>query len=278
MIIILEKESSQTIIYIISDSTGETAQNIINAAISQFETDSIKLKLFAHIESVKDIKGIIEKINPERSLVVFTIVKPELRLVLKEEAQKKSIFSFDLIGPIIETLEKITGISPKLTPGLLRKIDKQYFKRMEAMEFAVKYDACEGELDLSSADVVILGVSRTSKTPLSMYLAHKGVKVANIILEYEVEPPASLSKVPKEKIIGLTIDPDNLIEIRIEQLRILGLSDQNVYTDRERVQREIDYAHNIYRKIGCRVINITNKAIEDIATQILEMIGGEKTL
>lgn len=276
--IIVPEESIQPIIYIISDSTGETAQSIINAAISQFDTEGIKLKLFAHIESIKDIKGIIEKIRPDKSFIIFTIVKPELRLFLKEEAQSKSIFAFDLLGPLLENIERISGISPKLTPGLLRKIDKQYFKRMEAMEFAVKYDACQGELDLTPADVVILGVSRTSKTPLSMYLAHKGVKVANIILEYEVEPPISLNKAPREKIIGLTIEPDNLIEIRMEQLRILGLSDQSVYTDKERVIKEINYAHNIYKKIGCRIINITNKAIEDIATQIMEMIGGEKTL
>jgi len=260
-----EQVESKPIIYIISDSTGETAQNVVNAAVSQFDSDNIKLKLFAHVESTKDIKGIIDKINKEKNFIVYTIVKPELRSFLKEESQRKSIFSFDVLGPLIENVERISGIVPKLKPGIIRKMDKQYFKRMEAMEFTVKYDACQGELDLSQADLVILVVSRTSKTPLSMYLAHKGIKVANIILD-----------LPKEKIIGLTIQPDNLIEIRAKRLKTLGLSDKSIYTDKERVLKEINYAENVYKKIGCPVIDITSKAIEDIATQIIKMMKGEE--
>jgi len=271
-----EKVESKPTIYIISDSTGETVQNVVNAAVSQFDSDNIKLKLFAHVESTKDIKGIIDKINKEKNFIVYTIVKPELRSFLKEESQRKSIFSFDILGPLIENIERISGIVPKLKPGIIRKIDKQYFKRMEAMEFTVKYDACQGELDLSQADLVILGVSRTSKTPLSMYLAHKGIKVANIILDFEVEPPVSIYNLPKEKIVGLTIEPDNLIEIRTKRLKTLGLSDKSIYTDKERVLKEINYAENIYKKIGCPVIDITNKAIEDIATQILKIMKGEE--
>ncbi len=263
-------------VYIISDSTGETAQTVVHAAVSQFNSNDIKLKLFAHVESIKDIKGIIDKINREKSFIVYTMVKPELILFLKEESQRKSIFSFDILGPIIENIEKISGIKPKLEPGIIRKMDKQYFERMEAMEFTVKYDACQRELDLSQADLVILGVSRTSKTPLSMYLAHKGIKVANIILDFEFEPPSGIFNLPMEKVIGLTIDPNKLIEIRSERLKTLGLSDKSVYTDEERVLKELKYADSIYKKIGCPVIDITNKAIEDIATQILKILKGEE--
>ena len=263
-------------VYIISDSTGETAQTVVHAAVSQFNSNDIKLKLFAHIESIKDIQGIINKINREKSFIVYTMVKPELRLFLKEESQRKSIFSFDMLGPIIENIEKISGIKPKLEPGIIRKMDKQYFKRMEAMEFTVKYDACQRELDLSQADLVILGVSRTSKTPLSMYLAHKGIKVANIILDFEFEPPYGIFDLPIEKVIGLTIDPNKLIEIRSERLKTLGLSDKSVYTEEERVLKELKYADSIYKKVGCPVIDITNKAIEDIATQILKILNGEE--
>jgi len=263
-------------VYVVSDSTGETAQTVVHAAISQFNSNDIKLKLFAHIESIKDIKGIIDNIEKERSFIVYTMVKPELRLFLQEESQRKSIFSFDMLGPIIENIERISGIIPKLEPGIIRKMDKQYFKRMEAMEFTVKYDACQGELDLSKADLVILGVSRTSKTPLSMYLAHKGIKVANIILDFEFEPPSGIFDLPKEKVIGLTIEPNKLIEIRSERLKTLGLSDKSVYTDDERVLKELKHADSIYKKIGCQVIDITNKAIEDIATQILKILKGEE--
>ncbi len=272
----MENIESKLTIYLISDSTGETAKSVVEAAASQFDADSIKLKLFAHIESTKDIKGILDKVDKEKSFIVYTIVKPELRLFLKEESQKKSIFSFDLLGPIMDHIERISGIRPKLQPGLIRKMDKKYFERMEAMEFTVKYDACQGEVDLSPADLIILGISRTSKTPLSMYLAHRGIKVANVVLDLEVEPPPSIHTLPKEKIIGLTIDPANLIEIRTKRLKTLGLTDESIYTDKERVLKEVKYAENIYKRIGCPVIDITNKAIEDIATEIIKIWEGGK--
>ena len=258
-------------VYIISDSTGETAQTVVNAALSQFDSDDIKLKLFAHIESKKDITGIISQINKEKGFVVYTIVKPELRVFLKEESEKQSVVSFDMFGPIMENIERVSGIRPKLEAGIIRKLDKEYFKRMEAMEFAVKYDACQGELELSKADLVILGVSRTSKTPLSMYLAHKGIKVANIILDFEFEPPVGIFSLSPEKVVGLTMDPDKLIEIRSERLKALGLPEESVYNKRERVIKELRYADSIYKKIGCSVISITNMAIEDVATNILKL-------
>ena len=263
-------------VYIISDSTGETAQNVVHAALSQFDSDDIKLKLFAHIESKKDITGIISQLNKEKCFIVYTIVKPELRSFLKEESRKQSVVSFDMLGPMIENIERISGIRPKLEPGIIRKIDKEYFKRMEAMEFAVKYDACQRELELSKADLLILGVSRTSKTPLSMYLAYKGIKVANIVLDFEFEPPIEIFSSPPEKVVGLTIDPDKLIEIRSERLKALGLPDESVYNKKERVINELQYADSIYKKIGCPVINVTNMAIEDIATNILKIIKEEK--
>ncbi|MEA1940488.1 MAG: pyruvate, water dikinase regulatory protein [Candidatus Caldatribacteriota bacterium] len=272
----MKNREDRSTIYIMSDSTGETAQMIVRAATSQFVSDNIRVKLFAHIESIKDIKGIIEKIEKEKSMIIYTIIKPELKLFLKEESEKRSIVSFDLIGPIIENIERISKISPKLEPGIIRKYDKEYFKRMEAMEFTVKYDSCQGELDLSKADLVILGVSRTSKTPLSMYLAHKGVKVANIILDYEFEPPSGIFDLPKEKVIGLRIEPDKLIEIRSERLKTLGLSDDSIYANKDRILKELKFAEDVYRKVGCTIINIGNKAIEDIATEILKILEGEE--
>jgi len=272
----MENNKSKPTIYIVSDSTGETAQTVVHAAISQFGSNDIKLKLFSHIESIKDIKGIIDKIDKEKGFVIYTIVKPELRKFLIEESKKQFVISFDLLGPIIDNIEKISGIAPKLEPGIIRKIDKEYFKRMEAMEFAVKYDASQKESDLSQADVVILGVSRTSKTPLSIYLAYKGIKVANIILDYEFEAPSQIFNLAHGKVIGLTIDSNKLIEIRSERLRTLGLSDKSVYNDKEKVVKELNYANKIYKKIGCPAINITTMAIEDIATKIIKILKGDE--
>ncbi len=272
----MESVEFKPTVYIISDSTGETAQTVVHAALSQFDSDDIKLKLFAHIESMKDITGIVDQINKEKGFIVYTIVKPELRLFLKEESKKQSVASFDMFGPIMENIERISGIIPKLEPGIIRKLDKEYFRRMEAMEFAVKYDACQGELELSKADLVILGVSRTSKTPLSMYLAHKGLKVANIVLDFEFEAPEGIFYLPPEKVVGLTMDPNKLIEIRSERLKALGLPDDGVYNKKDRVIKELKYADVIYRKIGCPIIDVTNMAIEDIATNILKITKEEE--
>jgi len=272
----MESVEYKPTVYIISDSTGETAQTVVHAALSQFDSDDIKLKLFAHIESTKDITGIIGQINKEKGFIVYTIVKPELRSFVKEESEKQSLASFDMLGPIMENIERISEIAPKLEPGIIRKLDKEYFKRMEAMEFAVKYDACQRELELSKADLIILGVSRTSKTPLSMYLAHKGIKVANMVLDFEFEPPSGIFNLPPEKVVGLTMDPDKLIEIRSERLKALGLPDESVYNKEERVIKELKCADSIYKKIGCPIINMTNMAIEDIATNILKIIKEEK--
>ncbi|MEE8564039.1 MAG: pyruvate, water dikinase regulatory protein [Atribacterota bacterium] len=272
----MESVEYKPTVYIVSDSTGETAQTVVHAALSQFDSDDIKLKLFAHIESTKDITGIIGQINKEKSFIVYTIVKPELRLFLKEESKKQSVISFDMLGPIMENIERISGITPKLEPGIIRKLDKEYFKRMEAMEFAVKYDACQRELELSKADLVILGVSRTSKTPLSMYLAYKGIKVANMVLDFELEPPSGIFSLPSGKVVGLTMNPHKLIEIRSERLKALGLPDESVYNKKERVIKELTYADSIYKKIGCPIIDVTNMAIEDIATNILKIIKEEE--
>jgi hypothetical protein len=272
----MESVEYKPTVYIISDSTGETAQTVVHAALSQFDSDDIKLKLFAHIESKKDITGIIGQINKEKGFIVYTIVKTELRLFLKEESKKQSVISFDMLGPIMENIERISGITPKLEPGIIRKLDKEYFKRMEAMEFAVKYDACQKELELSKADLVILGVSRTSKTPLSMYLAHKGIKVANMVLDFEFEPPSEIFSLSPGKLVGLTMDPHKLIEIRSERLKALGLPDESVYNKEERVIKELNYADSIYKKIGCPIIDVTNMAIEDIATNILKIIKEEE--
>jgi regulator of PEP synthase PpsR (kinase-PPPase family) len=162
--------------------------------------------------------------------------------------------------------------APRMEPGLVRKLDAQYFRRVEAIEFAVKYDDGKDPRGLGLADLVLVGVSRTSKTPLSMYLAHKQIKVANVPLVPEVLPPEELFDVPREKVVGLTISPNQLFEIRKERLLALGLRHQSSYASLERILMELEYSEGIMKKIGCPIFDVTNKAVEETAGKLLELI------
>ena len=155
----------------------------------------------------------------------------------------------------------------------MHKIDEDYFRRAEAVEFSVKCDDGK-DLSLPFAEVVLIGVSRTSKTPVSLYLAQRGYKVANIPLVPEIPPPRELFKIPVEKIIGLTLSPEKLVKVRKERLRAMGLDENSSYADLTRILQELDYANEIFRQLGCGVIDVTDKAVEETANQVLEIIKG----
>jgi len=208
----------------------------------------------------------------ENSAIVCTIILPEVRECLINLAKDNNIYIVDLMGPMMDTLSKLTDFKPRLEPGLVHRIDEDYFRKMEAIEFAVKYDDGKDPRGLFKADVVLIGVSRTSKTPLAMYLAHKRLKVANLPLVPEVTPPDELFKISPNKIIGLTISKEKLNQIRQERLKALGLSSDASYAKAARISKEIEYAEKIMGKIGCPQIDVSNKAVEEIATKILEIV------
>lgn len=178
---------------------------------------------------------------------------------------------------MLEAIANITGKTPRLEPGLIRRLDEDYFLKMEAIDFAVKYDNGKDPRGLLYADVVLIGVSRTSKTPVCMYLAHKRLRAANLALVPEVPLPEELLSLPREKIIGLTIDADQLYQIRQERLKTMGLPPRADYATMERIQQELTYAHEVMKRLGCPVIDVTNKAVEDTAIKILQIYyRGEK--
>jgi len=158
---------------------------------------------------------------------------------------------------------------------LIYRLDEEYFRKIEAVEFAVKYDDGRDPKGIKRADIVLIGVSRTSKTPLSQYLALKRYKVANVPLVPESIPPEELFDIPKEKCFGLLISPEKLIDIRMERLRSLGLKPEAAYAQMDRINRELEYARNLYERIGCQVIDVTNKAVEETANLILTGISGK---
>jgi [pyruvate, water dikinase]-phosphate phosphotransferase / [pyruvate, water dikinase] kinase len=263
---------SAQIIYVVSDSVGETAELVTKAAISQFNGSGMTLKRFPYVEETGHIDEVISLVKMDQAMIAFTLVKPDIREYMKKMAEQSGIQAVDLIGPIMDQIQQFSGKTPLYEPGLVRKLDEDYFKKIEAIEFAVKYDDGRDPRGIARADIILLGVSRTSKTPLSQFLAHKRLKVANIPIVPEVEPPEELFEVDPSKCIGLRIKPEKLNDIRKERLKALGLGDQATYANIKRIHQEIDYFNKIVDRIGCRVVDVSNKAVEETANVILQMI------
>ena len=260
-------------IFILSDSLGNTAEHVVKAAMSQFEANDFVMRKFSYITDVSMLGNIFEEIKSQKkAIILYTIVHKQIISEIKTFASRENIKEIDLLSPIVSSIQGITGLVPLDKTGMLRKLNDLYFKRVESIEFAVKYDDGKDPRGVLKADLVILGISRTSKTPLSMYLANKNIKVANIPLVPESTPPKEIYQVPAQKIIGLTNSPEKLNEIRTERLNALGLPTGSSYADMNRILEEIDYAETIMKKIGCPIINVANKAIEETAEIVISYL------
>ncbi len=260
-------------IFILSDSLGNTAEHVVKAAMSQFEANDFVMRKFSYITDVSMLGNIFEEIKSQKkAIILYTIVHKQIISEIKTFASRENIKEIDLLSPIVSSIQDITGLVPLDKTGMLRKLNDLYFKRVESIEFAVKYDDGKDPRGVLKADLVILGISRTSKTPLSMYLANKNIKVANIPLVPESTPPKEIYQVPAQKVIGLTNSPEKLNEIRTERLNALGLPTGSSYADMNRILEEIDYAETIMKKIGCPIINVANKAIEETAEIVISYL------
>lgn len=265
-------------IFVVSDSVGETAELVVKAAISQFKDCNTEIKRIPYVEDVATINEIISMAKEKVAIIVFTLVVPELREHLHKEAKHEGVEVYDILGPLIDKMCNLYETNPSHEPGLVRKLDEDYFKKIEAIEFAVKYDDGRDPRGILRADIVLVGVSRTSKTPLSQYLAHKGIRVANVPLVPEVEPPEELFKVSSDKCFGLKISAEKLNNIRRERLKSLGLNDQAIYANIDRINNELKHFETVVEKIGCDVIDVTNKAVEETANIILSTKNKRKDL
>jgi len=264
------------VIYIISDALGETAEYVSRAAAAQFSGIRTKIRKVPYVQDEAHVDEILEEAAKDDAIIVYTLVVKKLRSYLESKAQEYGLVTVDILGPLIKSLSEKTGMLPSYTPNVTHILDEKYFRKVEAIEFAVKYDDGKDPRGVLLADVVLIGVSRTSKTPLSMYLAHKGIKAANIPLVPEVAPPQELWNIPAKKIIGLTLRPELLNQIRTERLKTLGLGAGADYANFERIVEELEYARGIMRKLGCPIIDATGKAIEETASRILEIINKEE--
>ncbi|WP_404354375.1 pyruvate, water dikinase regulatory protein [Exiguobacterium aurantiacum] len=268
--------TQKQLVFVVSDSVGETCELVVRAASIQFHENAIETLRIPFVEDEQTIHDVVTQARAQGAVIAFTLVNEEHRSLLVRLGQEYGVKTVDLLGDLLDVLAGQLGESPREKPGLIYRLDEDYFRKIEAMEFAVKYDDGRDPRGLKKADIVLVGVSRTSKTPLSQYLALKRYKVANVPLVPESRPPEELFELPPDKCVGLIISPDKLISIRMERLKSLGLKPEADYAQLERINRELEYARGIYERIGCEVIDVTNKAVEETAGIILRMLDQSK--
>lgn len=255
-------------VIVISDSLGDTACEVVLAASGQFDEGAFRVLRLPKVTSVEQVKSFV---GPRRDIAVFhTIVDPALRARVLDYLGMLHIRSVDLIGPTLAVLSSLIGVPPKGVAGVIHRTDDRYFHRIEAMEYFVEHDDGRGCDDLSGADIVLLGVSRTSKTPLSMYLAYQGYKVANVPLAHGTEPPKSIYEVDPMRLFGLISTVDVISEIRDSRLgddyaRAVAGS----YAEPESVRSELEEARALMKRLGCFVVRTDGKAIEESASEII---------
>ena len=267
------------VIYVVSDSTGETAERVTRATLLQFPDHSVRLKLERRMRDRRGLTAILESAAAQEAMVVFTLVRPELRDHFNQQAARLGVRHVDVIGSLISQIGHYLEADPVNIPTGEMPLSKEYFRRVEAIEFAVKSDDGKEPRNLHRADLVLVGVSRTSKTPLSTYLAGRGLKVANVPLVLGVEPPSELHELPGYRVVGLTVDIDQLMDIRRQRLQHLGMPPDANYGHRDHVKAELEYAHAIFRdNPEWMVVDVTNCAIEETATIILEALKEREEL
>jgi regulator of PEP synthase PpsR (kinase-PPPase family) len=257
----------------ISDSTGETAQRLVQALEAQFPDQEFLEIRHPRVESVADLQLAVDRMKGRSAVVVYTLVEPELRDAMRTLCRSAKLLYCDLLGHPIEAVARVSGQAARMKPRARPPLNDAYFRRMSAIEFAVKYDDGVGT-GLGDADIVLVGVSRTSKTPLSIYLGYLGYKTANVPLVKGIEPPPELFAIDQSKVVGLTIDAQRLSEIRGERIR--WMRGDRKYADLVEIYDELEYAAQVHRKLGCPVLEVSELSIEEISHRIIQLVERRK--
>jgi regulator of PEP synthase PpsR (kinase-PPPase family) len=260
-------------LHIISDATGATAARLVQALEAQFPDQEFEEIRHPRVDTVDDLRLAVNRAKGRPAVMLYTLVDEELRSMMRVLCRNAKLHYVDILGHGIEAVAKVSGRAAKMKPGGRHALDSAYFKRVAAIEFAVKYDDGLGG-GLDEADIVLVGVSRTSKTPLSIYLGYLGYKTANVPVVRGIEPPPALFDVPPHKIVGLSIEAGRLAEIR--QARARNLGGAKHYAQLLEVYEELEHAETIHRRLGCPVIEITELSIEETAHRIVRLVQDRK--
>lgn len=269
--------ASKFTILAVSDATGKLAYELAVAASRQFENIDVNILRRPRTGNQNAIKKVVQEAKSLNAVILFTAVSQEVRRMLLIESKQESVVAMDIMGPALDMLSHYFHKLPSDEPGLQYKATHDYFNRIEAVEFAVRHDAGLDMETLHQADVVLLGISRTSKTPLSMFLASQGYRCANVPIIEGVDLPQAMEKVDRKKMVGLTISAEELINLRTIRLKKLGRSQSELYAQADYVQKELEHAQEVYKKLsGIFILDITGKAIEEISSEIIHHLNSPK--
>jgi [pyruvate, water dikinase]-phosphate phosphotransferase / [pyruvate, water dikinase] kinase len=261
-------------LHVVSDATGETALRLVTALEAQFPDQPFVEVRHPRVESVEDLARAVDRAKGRRAVIVYTLVEPSWRDSMRAFCRRARVHYCDLLGHPIDSVRRVSGMPARMRPGARPMLNESYFKRMEAIEFAVRFDDGVGE-GLERAEIVLVGVSRTSKTPLSMYLGYLGYKTANVPVVKGIRPPGALFQVEPAKVVGLTIDAERLADIRRDRARNMGAS--RLYTELLEIYDELDEAAAVHRELGCPVLDVSELSVEETAHRIIRIVEQRRT-
>src|ERR1700745_1738434 len=257
-------------LHIVSDSTGETAARLVQALEAQFPEQEFEEVRHPRCDSIADLERAVLSARGHAAVVVYTLVDTEMRDAMRRLCRRARVHYCDLLGHPIDAVARVSGQAARMMPGSRAPLNPAYFRRIEAMEFAVKYDDGVGA-GLDEADIVLVGVSRTSKTPLSIYLGYLGFKTANVPIVKGIDPPPALFEIDPLKVVGLTIEAARLAEIRQQRVRRLGGNNRQ-YAKLVEIYDELEAAEAVHRRLGCPVIEISGLSIEETAARVSRLM------
>lgn len=263
-------------LHLVSDSTGETVTAVARACLVQFEQVEVTEHSWSMVRSASQIDAIAAEIGKLPGLVLFTLVDRDLRQRLQDACWALQLPCVAVLDPVLNAMAAHLGIESASQPGRQHALDADYFRRIEAMEFSLAHDDGQASWDISEADVILLGVSRTSKTPTCLYLANRGVKAANIPLVPGVPLPEEITALTVPLIVGLTNNPEHLVELRRTRLKELNEHSQTDYIDIERVRTEVTEARKLFSRHGWPVIDVSRRAIEETAAEVITLLNARK--
>ncbi|MBD3760516.1 kinase/pyrophosphorylase [Sphingomonadaceae bacterium G21617-S1] len=260
-------------LHLLSDSTGETLENIAKAGLAQFEGVETIKHFWPMVRSQGHLDRILLEIAQRPGLVIFTLVNNDIRKRLESRCHALGLPSVSALDPVIDALSQLLGQEALARPGRQHMLDAAYYARVEAIQYTIAHDDGIGSEEWEEADIILTGVSRSSKTPTAIYLANRGYKVANVPLVIESPPPPSLYTLVHPLIVGLTTSPDRLIQIRRNRLLSLNQSPETAYVEHEKVVAELTFARRIFSDHGWPVIDVTRRSIEESAAAIINIVN-----
>jgi regulator of PEP synthase PpsR (kinase-PPPase family) len=269
----VEEPKHSHLVYVVSDATGATARRVVEAALAQFTGAQVTVEQVPGVHDKAEIKRLVKRAAQAGGTIVHTLVIPDLRHAMLTEGRRRHVTTVDLMGPLLARLSEALELSPLARPGLQRQLDESYFERIGAIDFAVRHDDGRNPDDLPQADLVLVGVSRTSKTPISIFLAYRGWRVANVPIVANLEPPPALFEVERRKIIALTIQVERLIMLRQVRANRMTRGVSLDYASRTYIEQDLDWAELIMRRERWPTVDVTNKSIEEAAAEIIDLQG-----